>query len=167
MPLLHRTPRNLHKLVKLQHPPLAATPPLAPLVKHRLARVMHALLTIPRLALCVLRTARPPPTRSIDRDLCVWVVGLVLWRRRGGASGRGSVRARGGERVRVVVVGNGYRLGRVDGDGDWGWGQIGLFLGLGRGGVVDGGVGSRRARRDGEEFFKGEDARFAAFPAWG
>lgn len=45
MPTLCFAPLDVHELVELQHPALAATPALAPLVKDGCARMMHATLS--------------------------------------------------------------------------------------------------------------------------
>ena len=75
----------------------------------------------------------------------------------------------GGWRVRGVVEGAG-RSGGGGGAGDGSSGRGWYFSsGFGRfdGGVVDSGVFACGAGREGEEFVKGEDAGFAAFPACG
>ena len=163
MPLLPRTPRNLHKLIKLKHPPLTATPPFAPLVENRLARVMHALLPVPRRARHVLCATSPPLARRVRGDFDGRVVGFVFGRCRRGLLWRGGrVCACGGEGVCCGRDGDGFGgfNGREVGD------VAGLGFWFGGGSVVDGGVFARGAGGDVEEFFEGEDAGFAAFPAW-
>lgn len=152
VPVLGRAPLDLHELVELQHPPLAAAIPLAAFVEDGEARVVHAALIVPPAdARVVRRAARLALAgRAVRYGERRVVVGVFL--RGGGLRGRGrGLRLRLGREAR----GLGGRGGDVGRGG----------LGLGRGRVVDVGVGAGGAGRDGEELVEGEDARFAALPA--
>lgn len=165
-PLL--TPPDLQELVKLQHPLLAARPALAALVEHRLPRMVHAGLGVAsRAGPLVGGIAASPPTGRVHGDLegvVVRELGFVLGGRGGGRVGW---RGKGG---RV----DGLHAAVWDGGGDGSrgllvfgrCGGLGFIVGGWRRGIVDGGVFGGRAGWDGEEFFEGEHARFAAFPAW-
>lgn len=69
---------DLHELVKLQHPPLAARPSLAALVEDGRSGMVHALLLVPRDRRIVGRLAPAPAAGRIGRDLEGWVVLLGL-----------------------------------------------------------------------------------------
>lgn len=76
-------PFNVHELVKLQHPPLAATPPLASLVEDGHPGVVHAALAFPVPALEFLPAALPPTRHArLDLETCIVVFGLFGRRRR-------------------------------------------------------------------------------------
>lgn len=70
MPLLRRTPLHLHKLIKLQYPPLTARPALGSLMENRVAGVVNTFLSLSRRARSRRRSrsARPSPTYRIERD---------------------------------------------------------------------------------------------------
>lgn len=68
MPVLGLAALDVHELVKLQDAPLAATPPLAPLVEYRRARMVHAALSGPVSAF-ELDPARPSPASHALLDL--------------------------------------------------------------------------------------------------
>lgn len=82
MLVLGGTPLNLHKLIKLKHPPLAARVPLATLVEDGHARVVHTRFPLARLALAVLGTALFAPALGPAGDLQAGVVVVGLGRRR-------------------------------------------------------------------------------------
>lgn len=78
MPLFRLTARNLHKLIELQHPPLAACIALAPLMKNRHSRMENALLSLPTLTI-ILMTACLPSAYLALRNLQTGFVVLGLW----------------------------------------------------------------------------------------
>lgn len=163
MPPSLLTPLNLQKLIKLQHALLTARPTLAPLMKHRLSGMMNAVLSIARRRRALVGSiAASPPTGRVGRDVEAIVVrelGLVL-----GGRGGGRVRGRGKRgRMDGLDAAFGHRRGHRRRGGFFGGRRL---RGLRGWGVVDGGVFGCRAGRDGEEFFEGQDAGFAAFPAW-
>jgi hypothetical protein len=156
MPRLGFAPLDLHELVELQHPPLAARPPLWPLVEDGRAGVMHAGLVVSALRTAVRMRAALAPARLALGDREAGVVVFGFW-------------CRGGSRLLWGYGGGG---GRQRG-GEARHGDLGLLIvwrrrfgGFGGGRVVDVGVCACGAGRDGEEFVEGEDAGFAAFPAW-
>ncbi len=152
---------DLHELVELEHPALAAAVALAALVKNGSARVVDAVLVVgPLLALLIGRVAPFPPTLLGVGDLELGLVVFGLggrWRCRGGGLGHEGCAAR----CRRDGLG---QLGR---EGLRSWGYIGglfPFLNLGR--VVSGAVLPLGARGDREELVEGEESGLATFPAW-
>lgn len=163
MPRLLLAAGDLHKLLKLQHPSLAAGPSFAALVENGLARVVLALLVVARDLRIVRRFASAPLAGRVRGDLEVRVVRVgLLWRRGGRRAGRSGHR----RRLRCVAAGNWSDFGRrrLFDSGGRSW-HIGCLLGLFFRRVVDGRVLARGAGRDFEEFVKGQHARLAAFPA--
>jgi len=77
MSILRLAPLNVHKLIKLQHPPLAATPPLTPLMKDGRPRVMYTLLAVPLPTLKVDPTALSPARHAL-LDLQARIVILIV-----------------------------------------------------------------------------------------
>lgn len=90
MCLLSFAPLNLHKLIELQHSPLTACIPLAPLVKNRHTGMKDTLLPPSPLPLILLPTSLPS-TSLTDRNLERRIVILGFWRgRRRSSCGLGS-----------------------------------------------------------------------------
>lgn len=146
------------ELVKLKHAALAARPSFATLVEDRVARVVHAFLFLTGNGAIVRSPASFPTARSIGRNFQVWVV--RLWLLNNGLCGGCAGSRNGG--------GNGRALGDGLHPGDGRcccWRFFGGLFRLGNWCVVDFGVFARGAGRDGEEFLKGQNAGFAAFPA--
>lgn len=82
MLLLLMAPLDFQKLVKLQHPLLAARPSLAPFVENRLPGMMHAFLLLPRHRWIVSHIAAFPATSSICWNLQIRVIGVRFFRDR-------------------------------------------------------------------------------------
>lgn len=156
VPLLRRTPLHLHKLIKLQYPPLTTRPALGALMENRMAGVVNTFLSLSRRARSRRRShpARPSSTYRIGRNgkSGIILVGFGLLRWRFGCGGR----------LRLWGAWGGSRDSET-----WRWRGclVICWRGSWNGGIVNGGVFPRCAGRDGEEFVKRQHAGFAAFPA--
>ena len=90
MLLLLLTPLDFQKLVKLQHPPLAARPSLASFVENRLPGMVHAFFLVPRHRRIVSHIAAFPATSSICWNFQIWVIGVRFFNNRCRSRSRGS-----------------------------------------------------------------------------
>jgi hypothetical protein len=151
MPRLRRTPLNLHKLVKLQYPSLAARPAFTTLVKDRLTRMMYAFLCLSALVRVISSIAASPSTRHALANRECGVVRFRFGRRSWGLRGLWLCRRRiwnpRCSRLRSNFLSSGSR--------------VRLWRG---GSVVDGAVLAGRAGRYGEKFVESEDTGLATFP---
>lgn len=155
---------DLQELIKLQHALLAARPSLAPFMENRLSGMEHAFLLLPRYRRIVARIAPFSATGSICWDLKRRV---IIFRLFGDRCSRSRRRGRNGWRnswrnswSRLLCRRSWFR-----GDGGALSGLISCLLCRLNGCVVHRQVLAGGAGRNCQEFFKGEDAGFAAFPA--
>lgn len=159
MPILRLTPFNHQELFKLQHPSLAATVPLAPLMEDRHPRMKSALLVLTTSTFLVLNIALLASTLRAVGDLQGWIIVLGLgrwcrdglWGCRGGCGHRCAARVRGIQGGDLCVEGFVVDSGLLFFEGGW-------FVGCG--------VDARCAGGNFHEFVKGEDAGVAALPSW-
>lgn len=155
MPSLRLAALDLHELVEVEHPPLAARPALRTLMEYGGTRMVHAALVISR-GIGIVRCFAAAPPASLaggygDRRFIV----LGFWGRgwRDGGSSRGLCLRRSGRQSSLRASS---------------WHGCRCFDCRSRRRsrrVVDVGVLASCARRDGEELVEGQDARLAAFPA--
>ena len=82
MSLLLRAARNLHKLIKLQNPPLAARPSFATLVENRRSWMVLARFTVPRSIRVISSFATLTSASGIRRNRERRIIRIRLWCRR-------------------------------------------------------------------------------------